>query len=107
MLSRSNSFDVDNTPRGLVHYTLWCTYDLSHEEIVRFVENWLRKRAPQVRRWNYDDNTGERSFQLFHVHVYIETHPYSYFPDAQKAYFPNHHCYINPSNTHSLMNKCS
>lgn len=84
---------IDTTPRGLQHYTLWSTYEMSHEQICRYVEKWLTRKFPHVRRWNYDDNSGERSFQLFHVHVYIETIPYSYVPDPDKAYFPTHDDY--------------
>ena len=76
-----NMFPYD-TPDNVLHYTLWSLKELIHKEIVRYVENWLRKRMPKVRRWNYDDNLGDRSFQLFHVHVYIETIPYSYIPKS-------------------------
>lgn len=72
-----NMFPYD-TPRGILHYTLWSTVDLSREEIENKVENWLRRNMPHVMRWNYDDNEGERSFQVFHVHVYFEVDPYSY-----------------------------
>ncbi len=53
---------------------------MSHREIVQYVENWLSRNMPHVRRWNYDDNAGEKSIELFHVHVYIETIPYSHQP---------------------------
>lgn len=45
---------------------------------------------PQVRRWNYDDNLGERSIELFHVHVFIETIPYSFTVEEGKEYIPPH-----------------
>lgn len=38
---------------------------------------------PYVKRWNYDDNEGEKSIELFHVHVYIETIPYIYQPSEK------------------------
>ncbi len=38
-----------------------------YEQIQYFVDKWLRKHHPQVRRWQYDDNSGERSFDIFHV----------------------------------------
>jgi len=66
---------VDQTPAGIEHYTLWSIYDLSHQEIVTFVDAYLRRHMPHVRRWNYDDNLGDRSIDLFHIHVYIETNP--------------------------------
>jgi len=82
-----NMFPYD-TPKGIEHYTLWCVNDMTHYQICSFVEKYLRKRMPHVRRWNYDDNSGERSFQLFHVHVFIETIPYSYNSDPNRSYSP-------------------
>jgi hypothetical protein len=45
---------------------------------------------PFVKRWEYDDNAGERSFEIFHVHVFIEVEPYSYEPDDNSIYKPLH-----------------
>ena len=78
------------TPLGIEHYTLWSKYDLSHDEIVDWVDSWLAKNMPQVCRWQYDDNMGERSFNIFHVHVFIETTPFSFYPKPQCEYFPPH-----------------
>lgn len=78
------------TPDGILHYTLWSRYDMSKEEIIHFVDNWLEDNMPQVRRWNYDDNLGERSIELFHVHVFIESVPFSFTPEEGKEYFPPH-----------------
>jgi hypothetical protein len=78
------------TPKGIEHYTLWSTRDMTHNEIVRYVDGWLRKRFPQVRRWQYDDNSGERSIELFHVHVFIEMDPYCFTPDPAQIYIPPH-----------------
>lgn len=76
---------LDDTPYGIEHYTLWSRYDMSHEDICRYVDNWISRRMPHVRRWNYDDNAGDKSIELFHVHVYIETVPYAYQPkEAEK-----------------------
>eukprot|EP01041_Mallomonas_annulata_P008800 gene8800-18207_t len=75
-----------NTPLGIEHYTLWSIFDLTNNEISNFVENWLEKNMPQVRRWEYDDNSGDRSIELFHVHVFIETDPFSFQPtDSSKS----------------------
>lgn len=79
-----------NTPYGIKHYTLWSIYELTHAEIVSYVDRWLDKRMPFVRRWDYDDNAGERSIELFHVHVYIETKPYSFTPRPSYEYIPPH-----------------
>jgi hypothetical protein len=78
------------TPPGILHYTLWSRYELSHEEVIAFVDNWLSEQMPQVRRWQYDDNSGERSIMLFHVHVFIETIPFSFCPRPDEEYFPPH-----------------
>lgn len=82
------------TPTGVQHYTLWSVFDMTHDQICRFVDHWLRTRLPHVRRWDYDDNSGDRSIDLFHVHVFIETIPYSFTPeDGAKTYRPTHAVY--------------
>eukprot|EP01033_Poteriospumella_lacustris_P001182 gene1182-859_t len=78
------------TPEGIAHYTLWSKRDLSHDEIVHFVDSWLSKHHPQVRRWQYDDNSGERSILLFHVHVFVEMVPFCFRPRPGMEYFPPH-----------------
>lgn len=70
----TNMFPYD-TPPGIQHWTLWCRDEMTHREICRYVESWLRRHMPNVRRWNYDSNSGDRSIDIFHVHVYIETIP--------------------------------
>lgn len=42
-------------------------------------------------RWQYDDNFGERSIDLFHVHVFVEMLPFSFTPRPGMEYFPPHH----------------
>jgi len=86
----TNMFPYD-TPKGVEHFTLWSVHELSHQEVINFVDNWLKQNMPQVKRWEYDDNSGQRSIDLFHVHVFIETIPYSYCPsDMRKTYRPLH-----------------
>ncbi len=58
--------------------------------MIAFVDKWLNKRMPLVRRWQYDDNLGERSILLFHVHVFIESNPFSFEPRPGMEYFPPH-----------------
>lgn len=84
-----NMFPYD-TPPGVAHYTLWGREDLNHYEIIDFVDEWLLEHLPQVRRWQYDDNCGERSILLFHVHVFIETIPFSFHANPEDEYFPPH-----------------
>ncbi len=45
---------------------------------------------PHVRRWQYDDNSGERSINLFHVHIFIETIPFAFKVRPEAEYFPPH-----------------
>ncbi|EEY64020.1 uncharacterized protein PITG_02537 [Phytophthora infestans T30-4] len=65
-----NMFPYD-TPAGIEHWTLWHVKDLNHEQVKKYVENWIDANAPHVARWNYDDNP-ERSIDIFHVHVYFQ-----------------------------------
>jgi hypothetical protein len=57
---------------------------------VAFVDQWLRHNYPRVRRWQYDDNSGERSINLFHVHVFVEMIPFSFQPRPGLVYVPPH-----------------
>lgn len=81
---------IDDTPPGIAHYTLWSRWDLKHEEVVEFVDDWLDHNFPNVRRWQYDDNSGERSILLFHVHVFVEMDPYTFTPRPGQEYCPPH-----------------
>ena len=54
------------------------------------MDSWLLRAFPTVQRWQYDDNSGDRSFPIFHVHVFIETIPYSFAPRPGYEYFPPH-----------------
>jgi hypothetical protein len=78
------------TPEGIAHYTLWGIHELSHHQIVSFVDRWLSRYHPHVRRWQYDDNSGDRSILLFHVHVFVEMKPYSFAPRPGLEYVPPH-----------------
>jgi len=40
-------------------------------EMEMWVNGWIEKERPQVRRWNVDENA-ERSIDSFHVHVYLQ-----------------------------------
>ena len=65
-------------------------FTFSRMQIVHFVDNWLLRHFPLVRRWQYDDNSGERSINLFHVHVFVEMMPYCFHPREGMEYFPPH-----------------
>ena len=62
-------------PEGVEHFTLWSTRALGKLQVQDFVDRWLLRYLPGRRayRWQYDDNAGERSIHLFHVHVFVET----------------------------------
>src|SRR5690606_10940866 len=87
-LLRTCVFVCVQCPDGIEHWTLWSVKDLCHGEVCEFVEDWLATNFPHVHRWNYDDNLGQRSIELFHVHVYIEMKPFSFQPDPEKIYRP-------------------
>lgn len=80
------------TPRSVEHWTLWCREEMSHEEVCKYVNTWLCEHMPHVYRWNYDDNSGDRSIDLFHVHVYIET-----IPQTERTSTHHHHHHPQPS----------
>jgi hypothetical protein len=69
------------------------------KKIQNFVDTWLQKNLPQVKRWQYDDNSGERSIDLFHIHVFVETNPLLKFtPRDGQEYFPPHLLLIDNNN---------
>uniref|UniRef100_A0A6U1PGM4 Uncharacterized protein n=1 Tax=Fibrocapsa japonica TaxID=94617 RepID=A0A6U1PGM4_9STRA len=68
-----NMFPYD-TPEDILHWTMWCRWEMSEEELIKYVENWMKK-YPYIVEWNYDDNAGERSIDLYHVHVYFRVVP--------------------------------
>lgn len=80
---------------------------MNHEEIIGFVDNWLLENMPQVRRWQYDDNCGERSILLFHVHVYIEVIPFSFNAKADLEYFPPHMNFVGDDTESSFSDSFS
>lgn len=63
-------------------------------QIIAFVDAWLLRHVPTVRRWQYDDNSGERSVDLFHVHVFVEMVPYSFSPPPEEIYTPPHALHV-------------
>jgi hypothetical protein len=69
---------------------MYSLFPSSSLQIVAYVDGWLHRHMPAVRRWQYDDNSGERSINLFHVHVFIETRPFSFTPREGYEYFPPH-----------------
>jgi hypothetical protein len=60
------------TPADVEHWTLWSRADMSPEEVQAWVTAWLVNNKPDVLRWGWDDNAGDRSILWFHVHVYLQ-----------------------------------
>lgn len=65
-----NMFPYD-TPEGIEHWTLWSRDEMDDNDVERYVSTWIKKNAPHVLRWNFDENAA-RSINLFHVHVYFQ-----------------------------------
>lgn len=60
------------TPDDILHFILWNRKDMVLDEVEDFVHNWIENEAPfEVLEWNYDENEGERSINLYHVHVFL------------------------------------
>jgi hypothetical protein len=79
-----------SVPSCIKHLTLWSRNELSHHEIVDWVDEFLNKHYPRCKRWQYDDNLGYNSICIFHVHVFVEIEPYSFQPRPGHEYFPPH-----------------
>lgn len=59
-------------PKGIEHWTVWSRRPMNHGELCEWVEAWIRARPERrVVEWNYDDNRGRRTIDVWHVHVYF------------------------------------
>jgi len=59
-------------PPGLEHWIIWSRRSMGHTELYEFIEGWLNARKPHnVTAWNYDDNRGRRTIDIWHVHIYF------------------------------------
>lgn len=62
-------------PPGCEHWTIWALKAMEDDELYRYVERWIDERQPHnVASWNYDDNRGKRTIDLWHVHIYFQGH---------------------------------
>lgn len=61
-------------PPGIEHWTIWRRTRMAHEELCEYVESWLdaQKKWHNVISWNYDDNLGKKTINIWHVHVYFQ-----------------------------------
>merc|ERR1719240_434437 len=59
-------------PPGVEHWTIWALRDMSQKELCDYIEHWLDAREPHnVMSWNFDDNRGRRTIDIWHVHIYF------------------------------------
>lgn len=59
-------------PPGGEHWTLWAFRSMRDRELIKYVEAWLDSHKPHnVVSWNYDDNRGRRTIDIWHVHIYF------------------------------------
>merc|ERR1712151_994107 len=69
-------------PPGITHWTIWSQKDFSHEELCEYIKGWLEAREPHnIIAWNYDDNRGNRTIDIWHVHIYFQS------SDGQEPHF--------------------
>jgi len=60
-------------PPDVEHWTIWSRRSFSHRDLCRHIEAWLDARKPHsVKSWNYDDNRGRRTIDVWHVHIYFQ-----------------------------------
>jgi len=63
-------------PPGVEHWTIWSRTSMGHKQLCEYVEAWLDAREPHaVKAWNYDDNRGRRTINIWHVHIYFQGCP--------------------------------
>merc|ERR1712060_995219 len=62
-----------STPPCVEHWLFWSRKPLDDAELCRYVESWLDGRMPhRVKTWNFDDNRGRRTIDIWHVHIYFQ-----------------------------------
>lgn len=60
-------------PPDIEHWTIWSRRTFNHRELCEYIEGWLAARKPHnVVAWNYDDNRGRRTIDVWHVHIYFK-----------------------------------
>uniref|UniRef100_A0A7S2J4D5 Uncharacterized protein n=1 Tax=Alexandrium andersonii TaxID=327968 RepID=A0A7S2J4D5_9DINO len=63
-------------PPGIEHWTIWSTKTMDHSELCKYIERWMDAREPHgVTSWNYDDNRGRRTIDVWHLHIYFQGDP--------------------------------
>jgi hypothetical protein len=66
------------TPECIKHLILWSKNDMTREKIIIYVDKWLFENYPLVKRWQYDYNIGDKTYNIFHIHLFIEIDPYKF-----------------------------
>jgi len=72
VLLEQNRFPY-HLPPGVDHWTIWSRKSMGHQELCEYIEAWLDAREPHnIVAWNYDDNRGRRTIDIWHVHIYFK-----------------------------------
>lgn len=59
-------------PPDLEHWIIWSRRTMHHDQLCEYIEGWLDAREPHnVMSWNYDDNRGRKTIDIWHVHIYF------------------------------------
>ena len=66
-----NMFPYD-TPDDIEHWTLWSWKELTHDEIEEIGTAWLAENMPEVTSWTFDDNEGQKSILIYHIHLFLQ-----------------------------------
>lgn len=60
-------------PPGMEHWTIWNRKPMGQDELCRWIEAWLDIHEPHnIESWNYDDNLGRRTIDVWHIHIYFQ-----------------------------------
>jgi len=60
-------------PPDIEHWTIWARRSMEHHELCDYIQGWLDARKPHnIVAWNYDDNRGRRTIDIWHVHIYFQ-----------------------------------
>lgn len=91
-------------PPGIEHWTIWSRHTMGHAELCEYVERWLHARKPHnIVAWNYDDNRGRRTIDIWHVHLYFQA-KHDEKPNISQEVKKRG---ISSSQTHSNRSPCS
>jgi len=89
-------------PPDIEHWTIWSRRTMGHQELCDYIQAWLDARKPHnVVAWNYDDNRGRRTIDVWHVHIYFKG------AGGEKPRIGGKNCSQTPRPTSSNRSPCS